>query len=270
MMSNPSWAPKERFEKSRYILNFTVPIIQPTAVYEPVGQDFITCGRLSHPKSVHCQPIAFLPRHTQFMQNFHSVCAFCLKTSLKSKNPNFLLFLLFCCHPFAFLFQLCPLLFVVCHWSRREGGYIFDHKWPAAPFIQSIERTALFQSSSEGLWGCFFRLIVTNTHVNLEKQYSLFSGFSWLQIARRNCSPKAPKVFKLGAQRKPGSRRLVLNPVSVIQISKTFHQHNARTANNTDLQNNNPQPLQGGQQQQHFIDQFLIEPTYLSRDGSST
>ena len=24
--------------------------------------------------------------------------------------------------------QLCPLLFVVCHWSRREGGYIFDQK----------------------------------------------------------------------------------------------------------------------------------------------
>ena len=87
-----------------------------------------------------------------------------------------------------------------------------------------------------------------------------------LRTSQHSGSPNAPivEIVERAEAEQPSARAKPCATVSVIQISKTFRQHN-----NAGVENNNPPSLQGGHQQ-HFIDQLLIEPTYLSGDGSST
>ena len=156
--------------------------------------------------------------------NFHSVCAFCLKTSFKSKNPNFLLFLLFCCHPFAFLLQLCPLLFVVCHWSRREGDIFLTINDQLRPSYNQLNGQPFFKVPLGGFGGCFLRLVLKNTFINLEKHYSKFSGFSRIANSSAQLLPEGPKGFQIGSSAEAGQPAARAKPC----------------VSNTDLQNISP------------------------------
>ena len=125
-----------------------------------------------------------------------------------------------------------------------------------------------------GALGCFFDLMSQTLSKTRRSNTAHFPSFPWVQKNRHDFSPKAPKVLQRGgaaetgqpsARAKPCVSNTDLQNIStrlcstrpaapIIRISKTT----------------TPPPLRGGQRQQHFIDQFLIEPTYLSRDGSST
>ena len=133
----------------------------------------------------------------------------------KSVKTNF--------HLFPSRFPTLPLVVCRVPLVQEGGGYIFDHKWPAAPFIQSIERTAaLFQNSSWGLWG----VSLTWCHKHFQKPGEAIQPIFQVSPEYKKIgtiSPRKPQRFcNVVEQRKRGSRRLVLNPVSVIPISKTF------------------------------------------------